>query len=76
MKKHTHLVKFQENQILNIKTQRHVFGKYEGKAKVVKQPLDAIWKYNGYVAVVELLDEHELDSDLLPIEITDIAAKS
>ena len=69
-------VKFWEGQILNIKTQRNVFGVYEGKAKVTSQRLDYIWKYNGYVAVVELMDEHNLDSNFMPIEIADIVVKS
>ena len=69
-------VKFWEGQILNIKTQRHLFGVYEGKASVTRSQLDPIWRYNGYVAVVVLLDEHNLDSDFMPIEIADIVVKS
>ena len=69
-------VKFWEGQILNIKTQRNVFGAYEGKAKVTSQRLDDIWRYNEYVAVVELMDPHGLESDFLPIELADIVVKS
>lgn len=59
-------------QIINIETKRNLFGSYKGRAKVTNHTIDDIWKYNGYIVEVELLDVHGLDNDIIPIEIDDI----
>lgn len=60
------------NQIIRIKTDRNVFGAYEGLARVTLKKVDYIWLYNGYICAVELLEPNNLDNNYMPIEPNDI----